>query len=182
MSTRKIQKKHIVLFIIWLVFSPLYFWISKKAPKQSFWKRSFWTILSPFGILLLILCFQVKELLNYTNSSSLKQITKAELPMKFVYKTDNLLTFSIRDESTTCYAYFFSTPSNEQYAKLDSLCKIDSSYWTKRIIENKEVYLYSRVWGNGIEAPEGESIDDDRFLDISLSKGSKKILIKYGSW
>lgn len=121
--------------------------------------------------------------MKYTSSSAIERITKADLPIKYVYNVDGFFDFSISDTQTTYYANFLTTPSDEQYAKLDSLCKAPKTHWLKRVDDDKKVrYYYSNMWGNGIEAPEGEDADEDRFFNVSFCKGSKEVKIELGSW
>ncbi len=43
-------------------------------------------------------------------------------------------------------------------------------------------YSFSAIWGNGIEAPKGESDKDDGTFSIEISKGSKTFYIEAGTW
>lgn len=174
--------KYFCLFISWLIFSPLYFYLSKRISNQSVYTRSIWTILSPLSILLIFSISSLKEMSEFTSRSAIHRITEAELPYKYIYNINGFLNYSIRDHGVICNARFFQAPTEAQYEKLDLLCNTNKSYWSKSSVYNKEVYTYSRMWGNGYDAPHGENENEDRFLYISLTKGDKKLLIKYGSW
>lgn len=43
-------------------------------------------------------------------------------------------------------------------------------------------YSYSAIWGNGMEAPKGESAKDDISFSIDIEKGSKTFHIRVGEW
>ena len=43
-------------------------------------------------------------------------------------------------------------------------------------------YSYSAIWGNGLEAPKGESDDDDIIFSIDIERGSKTFHIRVGEW
>ena len=43
-------------------------------------------------------------------------------------------------------------------------------------------YGYSAIWGNGMEAPKGESDDDDISFSIEIERGSKTFQIRVAEW
>lgn len=44
-------------------------------------------------------------------------------------------------------------------------------------------YSYSAaIWGNGLEAPKGESDKDDISFSIDIERGSKSFHIRVGEW
>ena len=43
-------------------------------------------------------------------------------------------------------------------------------------------YSYSAIWGNGMEAPKGESDKDDISFSIDIELGSKTFHIRVGEW
>lgn len=43
-------------------------------------------------------------------------------------------------------------------------------------------YSYSAIWGNGMEAPKGESDNDDISFSIDIEKASKTFHIRVGEW
>ena len=45
-----------------------------------------------------------------------------------------------------------------------------------------DAYSYSKIWGNGLPAPNGEDDKEDMMFSISLSKGSRHATINYGVW
>lgn len=68
--------------------------------------------------------------------------------------------------------------SESTYHYLDSIISAGNAEWSK---SNNE-YSYSRMWGNGLPAPEGESDDEDITLSLSFRKGSMIITLNSGSW
>lgn len=69
-------------------------------------------------------------------------------------------------------------PMNDFYQVLDSLVNVDGSDWECR----DGVYYYSRMWGNGLPAPEGEDDDEDMSLSVTIKRGEKRAEITYGAW
>ena len=43
-------------------------------------------------------------------------------------------------------------------------------------------YSYSAIWGNGMEAPKGESDQEDISFSIDIERGSKTFHIRVGEW
>lgn len=43
-------------------------------------------------------------------------------------------------------------------------------------------YSYSAIWGNGMEAPKGESDKEDICFSIDIERDSKTFQIKVGRW
>ena len=43
-------------------------------------------------------------------------------------------------------------------------------------------YSYSAIWGNGLEAPKGESNKDDISFSIDIERGSKTFHIRVAEW
>ena len=43
-------------------------------------------------------------------------------------------------------------------------------------------YIYSAIWGNGMEAPKGESDEDDISFSITIEKGSMAFHIRVMEW
>lgn len=43
-------------------------------------------------------------------------------------------------------------------------------------------YSYSTIWGNGLEAPKGESDQEDISFSIDIERGSKTFHIRLGEW
>ena len=43
-------------------------------------------------------------------------------------------------------------------------------------------YSYSAIWGNGLEAPKGESDKDDIGFSIEIERGSKTFQIRVAEW
>jgi hypothetical protein len=64
------------------------------------------------------------------------------------------------------------------YQELDSLVNVDGSDWDCR----DGVYCYSRMWGNGLHASEGEDYEEDMSLSVTIKKGEKRAKISFGAW
>ena len=44
------------------------------------------------------------------------------------------------------------------------------------------VYEFRWIWGGHMPAPKGENDEEERFFDITIEKGSKKVTINDGVW
>lgn len=88
-------------------------------------------------------------------------------------------TFS-GDYQDSLYIEFESIPSDELFEKIDSIraSKDHSAWYTSDSIH----YSYHNWWGNGDPAPEGEDPEEDRFIEIHITKGEKTGIIVYGMW
>ncbi len=180
MESIKSVLKRIAIFFSWLLFSPLYFFLSKRYLKSRLWVRAFWLILSPFTLFVLLQLLKAKESYHFINSDTICQITEVKLPLKLLYKADG--EFSFRDGSSDCYTWLLTEIDEAEYEKIEGLCSEKNSFWSKKEDNGKIYYQYSRMWGNEIEPPKGESIEEDLFLNIELEKGSRYAKITYGSW
>lgn len=73
---------------------------------------------------------------------------------------------------------FEEIPSEGFYMRIDSMITAGDSDWFKH--DNN--YSYSKIWGNGFPAPEGEDNEEDMSFSISFDKGNKQATLRYGAW
>ena len=73
---------------------------------------------------------------------------------------------------------FKELPSIHFFETLDSLATLKESDWNRK----KDHYLYSKMWGNGITAPNGVDDKEDMTFNIYIIKGNKQATINYGAW
>jgi len=60
-------------------------------------------------------------------------------------------------------------------------------FWYEKLAEHFDSfepgkYSYSAIWGNGMEAPKGESNEDDISFSIVIERASKTFHIRLGEW
>jgi hypothetical protein len=167
--------KQFWLFILWLVFSPAYFFISKKYGVSDI-KRFWLTIFSPFTIIM-VLWLLLKLLLwvlfgdiatnrsiDYPSNNAPTEITGVEFP-----------ELCPIDSSTFAFPAFVGVtktylpvekPSKKFYKTLENKCKTDS-FWTKE----KDAYIYDNNFINQtitVQLPHlGDTIKVKVILDSS---------------
>ena len=74
---------------------------------------------------------------------------------------------------------FYELPAEEFYTEIDSLARCGDDGWNTK---GDSTYNYSRMWGNGLPAPLGESDDEDMSLEIEIKRGEKRFHVSYGAW
>ena len=165
--------KRFWLFILWLVFSPAYFFVSKKYGVSDM-KRFWLTIFSPFTIIL-ILYLLLKLLLwllfggidtnlsiDYPSNNAPSEITGIEFP-KLCPIDSSTFAFPAFVGVTKTYLPE-EKPTKKFYKTLENKCKTDS-VWRKE----KDSYLYDNYFSNTtitIQLPHlGDTIKIKKVLD-----------------
>lgn len=74
---------------------------------------------------------------------------------------------------------FYELPTEKFYTEIDSLARCGDYGWS---VKDDSTYYYSRMWGNGLPAPRGESNEEDMFLNIEIKRGEKRFHVNYGEW
>lgn len=165
--------KRFWLFILWLVFSPAYFFVSKKYGVSDM-KRFWLTIFSPFTIIL-ILYLLLKLLLwllfggidtnisiDYPSNNAPSEITGIEFP-KLCPIDSSTFAFPAFVGVTKTYLPE-EKPTKKFYKTLENKCKTDS-FWRKE----KDSYLYDNYFSNTtitIQLPHlGDTIKIKKVLD-----------------
>lgn len=138
------------LFILWLVFSPAYFFVSKKHGVTNS-TRWLLTIFSPFTIIVtLILLFKLflwflfggsNYTIKYPSNEAPSQITGIEFP-KLCPIDSSSFAFPAFTGVTKTYLPE-EKPTKMFYKTLETKCKTDS-FWTK----GKDAYIYDNYYSN----------------------------------
>lgn len=176
----------IFLGFLWLFLSPVYVLIRVFGFKRKVGSTLLFALLSPSTWLLGIVLYYLG--LNYYNENykltsrrELSQVTGVELPaFRIVDKNMGNIAFN-GNQSNRYEIEFKVLPDEGFYSQLDSVCKLDS-YWSRRVEDKQVKYSYSRMWGNGMEAPEGQDPDEDRFVSFFLVKGEMRASMTIGTW
>lgn len=182
------MKKHIVfksiaLFFSWLTLSPLLLILDGRWKLLPIWLRIVLFVLSPMMMAVIaavaFLCYAYYWDYYYPRHHFVKprvaeNITGVRLPRyKVIERGEEWECFSRSPEHTYDFTLEFKKmPDEDFYEKLDE--HFDCF--------EPEKYSYSAIWGNGLEAPKGESDDDDINFSIDIERGSKTFHIRVMEW
>lgn len=174
--------KSITLFLSWLTLSPLLLILDGRWKLLPKWLRIVLFVLSP----MMLIVVAVASIFGYLYFSEyymqhhfvrrrvVENITGVRLPRYKVIDRgeeggrvrrfhDNTYDFTLE---------FKNMPDEDFYKELDE--HFDC-------FEPGE-YSYSAIWGNGMEAPKGESDKDDISFSIDIERASKTFHIRVGEW
>lgn len=176
-----------ICLLSWLTISPVYYYLASRWKLIGKKLRIGLLIISPmFLILYAILClwgldtyYKYHRKHRFTDKEVLERITGVTYPAFKVikYTKDNRTSF-LGDYNDQLLIEFKEPPSTAFYQHLDSLAATGNSDW----FIHDNIYSYSKVWGNGLPAPNGEDDEEDMMFRISLEKGSEQATIDYGAW
>ena len=177
--------KWLFCILCWVVFSPIFYFCTKKWNLLGKGFRIFFLLISPLfliGYFILFLVgldtyFNFQRKYQFRDKERIERITGVEFPdFKVIsYKAEER---NIRGEYTdNMEIEFKDTLSTAFYHTLDSMIATNKTDWSK-----SENYYFSKMWGNGIPAPEGEDSEEDIFFNISFKKNSNRAEISYGVW
>ena len=175
----------LTLLLSWLTLSPIFFYLARKWQLIGKKVRILLLLISPlmliiyFIIFLLALqgYFDYQRKYQFRDKERIERITGVEFPdFKVIsYKAEER---DIRGEYTdNMEIEFKDTLSSAFYHTLASMIATNETDWSK-----SENYYFSKIWGNGLPAPEGEDSEEDIFFNISFKKNSNRAKISYGVW
>lgn len=181
------MKKHtvikpIALFLSWLTLSPLLLILDGRWKLLPKWLRIVLFVLSP----MMLIVVAVASIFGYLYFSEyymqhhfvrrrvVENITGVKFPKyKVLNQGEEWKCFSrFPDHSYDFTLEFKKMPGDDFYKKLDE--HFDCFEPGK--------YSYSAIWGNGMEAPKGESDQEDISFSIDIERGSKTFHIRVGEW
>lgn len=172
--TKRIIIKSIALLFSWLTFSPLLLILDGRWKLLPKWLRIVLFVLSPM-MLALIALMTLKVSMDssyysrrhFVKPNVIENITDVSFPK---YKVVNRRsTWNSYDNFTL---EFTKMPDEAFYKELEE--HFDSFEPGK--------YSFSTIWGNGIEAPKGESDKDDISFSIDIERGSKTFHVRVMEW
>ena len=181
------MKKHITirvitLFLSWLTLSPLMLILDGRWKLLPKWLRIVLFVLSPMMLIVFAMAgiqghFYYSEHYmqhHFVKRRVVENITGVRLPRyKVVDRGEERKCFGRFPDHTYDFTLEFKKmPDDAFYEKLDE--HFDSFEPGK--------YSYSAIWGNGMEAPKGESDKDDISFSIDIERGSKTFHIRVGEW
>lgn len=174
--------KSMVLAASWLTLSPLLLIFDGQWKLLPKWLRIVLFVLSP--MMLVVMAVAVFWGYDYFSEHYMQHhfvrrrvvenITGVRLPKYKVVKRweEGSRASRFPDHSYDFTLEFKKMPDEDFYKKLDE--HFDCFEPGK--------YSYSAIWGNGIEAPKGESDEDDISFSIDIERGSKTFHIRVGEW
>lgn len=172
----------IVLAVSWLTLSPLLLILDGRWKLLPKWLRIVLFVVSPLMLIIMALVafwgydYYWEHYLehHFVRRRVIENITGVRLPRyKVVDWRRTSPCFSRFYEDTYDFTLEFNKlPDDEFYKKLDE--HFDCF--------EPRVYSFSAIWGNGLEAPKGESDEDDISFSIDIKKDSKTFHIRATRW
>jgi hypothetical protein len=174
--------KAIALLLSWLTLSPLLLILDGRWKLLPKWLRIVLFALSPM-MLLLFTVVAIQGHLYYSEHYMqhhfvkcrvIENITGVRLPKyKVVNKGEIWRCFGRFPDHSYDYTLEFKRMPDEAFYK-----KLDEHF--DRFGPGE--YSFSTIWGNGIEAPKGESDEDDISFSIDIKRDSKTFYIRVIQW
>ena len=174
--------KGTVLIVSWLTLSPLLLILDGRWKLLPKWLRIVLFVLSPMMLIIMAVAafwgydYYSEHYIqhHFVRRRVVENITGVSFPRyKVVDQWEEWKCFSRFPEHTYDFTLEFKKMPNEDfYEKLDEHF---DSFEPGR-------YSYSAIWGNGIEAPKGESDKDDINFSIDIERASKSFHIRVGEW
>ena len=172
--------KSIALILSWLTFSPLLLVLDGRWKLLPKWLRMLLFFLSPLMLIVfvavLIACYlfycEHFRVRYFVKPKVIENITGVRLPNYKVVEYERAPWSFNGDYTDEFVLEFERIPDEAFYKELDE--HFDSFEPRK--------YSYSVIWGNGLEAPKGESDDDDISFSINIERGSKTFHVRVAEW
>ena len=166
--------KAIALLLSWLTLSPLLLILDSRWKLLPKWLRIVLFVLSPMMLIIVVVLALLVQMdysyysrRHFVKSSVIENITGVSFPKYRV--VDRRSTWNSYDNFTL---EFKRMPDEAFYKELDE--HFDCFEPGK--------YSYSAIWGNGLEAPKGESDEDDIRFSIDIERESKTFHVMVMRW
>lgn len=174
--------KAIALFFTWLTLSPLLLILDGRWKLLPKWLRIVLFVLSPMMLVIMTVAafwgydYYSEHYIqhHFVRRRVVENITGVSFPRyKVVDQGEEWMCFGRSPEHTYDFTLEFNKMPDEDFYK-----KLDEHFGSFEPVK----YSYSAIWGNGIEAPKGESDKDDISFSIDIERGSKTSHIRVGEW
>ena len=130
----------------------------------AFWTLAYW--------------FEYHEKHYFQDRGRIERITGVALP-KFKVTSYSEGKRGFTGDHNDSFFFEFKNPlPDELFDEIDKKIEAGNTGWRKE--GNK--YSFSQTWGNGIPAPKGEDENDDRFFNITITRGDKRGVVNHGTW
>ena len=177
---KRIVIKSIALLLSWLTLSPLLLTLDGKWKLLPKWLCIVLFVLSPMMLILIAFAviwgdmyysdFYARH--HFVKPKVVENITGVRLPKYMVVEYERGPRSFNGDYTDEFVLEFERIPDEDFYKKLEE--HFDCFEPRK--------YSYSTIWGNGIEAPKGESKKYDGTFRVEIEKGSRTFYIEAGTW
>jgi len=166
----------------WLTLSPLLLILDGRWKLLPKWLRIVLFVVSPMMLIIVVLAaiwgsdYYSEHYMqhHFVRRKVVENITGVKFPSyKVVNRGEEWKCFGRSPEHAYDFTLEFNKmPDDEFYKKLDE--HFDC-------FEPGE-YSFSAIWGNGLEAPKGESDEDDISFSIDINRDSKTFYIRVMRW
>lgn len=174
--------KAVALAVLWLALSPLMLILDGRWKLLPKWLRIVLFVFSP--MILIIVAVAAIWCNDYYSEHYMKHhfvrrrvvenITGIEFPKyKVVNRGEEWRCFGRSPEHAYLFTLEFNKMPEEEFYN-----KLDEHFDCFELGE----YSYSAIWGNGLEAPKGESDEDDIGFSIDVERGSKTCHVRVWTW
>ena len=174
--------KGVALLLSWLTLSPLLLILDGRWKLLPKWLRIVLFVLSPMMLIVIAVAafwgydYYSEHYMqhHFVRRRVVENITGVRLPRYKVIERGEEGSRASRfpDHTYNFTLEFKKMPDEDFYKDLDE--HFDS-------FEPGE-YSFSAIWGNGMEAPKGESDKDDISFSIDIARASKTFYIRVGEW
>ncbi len=174
--------KGVALFLSWLTLSPLLIILDGRWKLLPKWLRIVLFVFSPMMLIIMAVAafwgydYYSEHYMqhHFVRHRVVENITGVSLPRyKVVDRGEEWVCFGRFPEHTYDFTLEFKKmPDDDFYKKLDE----------HFACHEPGKYSYSAIWGNGMEAPKGESDQDDTSFSIDIERGLKTFHIRVGEW
>ena len=178
--------KWFTLIITWLTVSPLFLYLSYRWEMLRKWSRWLLTFISPLFLIFYLIIFvflsfwwedskinPYRDDNYFSNEKRLGRITGVKFNIRKVIDFQKETPGFTGDYSAKTTILLKKLPD---YQVLDSLVR--ENKWSKY----EDCYYFHRIWGNEIEAPEGENKNEDRFITVRVAPNSDTLYVDSGVW
>lgn len=174
--------KAVVLAISWLTLSPLLLILDGRWKLLPKWLRVLLFLVSPMMLIIIAVAafwgysyyseYYIRH--HFVKRRVIENITGVRLPR---YKVVD------KGEEWKCFVRF---PEHAYHYELKFRRMPDEAFYEK-LDEHFDcfepgVYNYSAIWGNGMEAPKGESDKDDIGFSIDIERDSNTCHVRVWTW
>lgn len=179
-KTVAITLKAIALAVSWLTLSPLLLILDGRWKLLPKWLRILLFFLSPLMLIIIVIAVILGDMYysdfyarhHFVKPKVIENITGVRLPDYKVVEYERGPRFFNGDYTDEFVLEFDRIPDDDFYKKLEE--QFDCFEPGK--------YSFGAIWGNGMEAPKGESDKDDIGFSIDIERGSKTFHVSVSEW
>ncbi len=175
----------LVCLLCWITISPLFYLLARKWNLMKRAYRIVLLLVSPFFLICYLCLFLLgtsglesyQRKYRFSDKEVIERITETKFPdFEVIDYHRGGISFH-GDYNDKLIIEFDEIPSTF-YLTLDSLINTGNTEWSKL----GNTYSWSKIWGNGLPAPNGENDEEDMTLKISFEINEKQATINYGAW